>query len=105
MKKTWIGPLDTPPAVGSIRFLVKLRSHTKGWEKYELRDMPDHTQESLQPRLEGWCGRYNDVSTYACGLAKAVRLAKNGRVLVESVDPDSPEGEATLEELGYPDLS
>ena len=39
-----------------------------------------------------------------CGLDKVVRVAKNGRVLVQEVDKDSDEGRSTLEELGYPGL-
>ena len=106
MTQKWIGPFydEQLPQVGYIGFLVRISNQIKGWERHELRDTPAYTNESRQPKLNGWCGSWNDTSTHGCGLAKVVRVAKNGRVLVQEVDKDSDEGQATLEELGYPGL-
>ena len=105
MTQTWIGPVDSCnlPDVGSIHFLIRI-SKAGGFTRYDLRDTPAYTNQSQEPTLDGWCGTYNDVATYGQGLAKVVRIAKNGRVLLTRVDPQSDEGQAYLEEMGYPDL-
>ena len=97
----WIGP-DETLSVGDIGFLIEKSHNTAGWERYELRDTPAYTNQSRQPRLDGWCGSYNDLSTSACGMVKVERMAKNGRALVRELEGD--ELAAALEELGYPEL-
>lgn len=106
MTQTWIGPLDLGdlPEVGSVHFLVEI-SKDGGYTRYELRDTPPYTNQSREPKLNGWCGSFNNVATYGKGLAKVIRVAKNGRVLVESVARDCEEAQATLDELGYPELT
>lgn len=91
------------PEVGSVHFLIEI-SKDGSYTRHELRDTPPYTNQSQQPMLNGWCGSFNNVSTYGRGLAKVVRVARNGRVLVSSVDRDTDEAQAVLEELGYPDL-
>ena len=85
--------------VGDAGFLV-CRTSEHGVETYSLRRRPAHTNSSHEPRLDGWCGSWNNVSTDACGLARVARQAKNGRLCLAKVTP-TPE---LLEELGYPEL-
>jgi hypothetical protein len=102
MTTLWIGPDETLTA-GQIGFLVE-KSHTlNGWTRYELRDTPPYTNQSRQPMLHGWCGSYNDLSTSGHGMARVVRLAKNGRALVQELEGN--ELVEALEEFGYPELA
>lgn len=102
MTTQWIGP-DENLKLSDVGFLVHFKNQLKRYERYDLRDTPAHTNESHKPRLHGWCGSYNDLSTYAKGMGKVIRVAKNGRCLIQPLEGD--ELQAALEELGYPDLS
>lgn len=89
-------------SVGDVGFLVEYNYAMQGGRSvYRLEDRPPYTNQSHQPRLIGWCGSTNDVSVYGCGMAKCVRIAKNGRSLLESIEAT----EAVLEEFGYPELA
>jgi hypothetical protein len=57
---------------------------------------------SREPKLYGWCGSYNNLSTTGCGMYKVKRVAKNQRCYIEQLEGD--ELTAALEELGYPEL-
>lgn len=105
---------EDAPEVGSIHFLVSNSHLIKGWERFYLRDHPARTNMSRKIMLHGWCGCWNDLSTSGCGIAKIVRVFKNGRIKMEILT--SPEGEAVrvssknfeavsrfLEEVGYED--
>lgn len=101
-KTMWIGP-DDCLAVGDAGFLVE-RSHAlQGWRRYSLDSLPAHTNQSRQPRLYGWCGTTNDISVQAHGMAQVVRIAANGRVLVQVLEAD--ELGAMLQAVGYPELA
>jgi len=89
--------------VGDVGFLINFSHENTGGESYILRDTPAHTNQSRTPRLMGWCGSDNNVSTHACGVWKVVRIAKNGRTLVDVASEE--ETTAFLEEVGYPDLT
>lgn len=102
MTKKWIDEQEGYN-VGDAGFLVRNSHETDGWDRYHLRDMPAHTNVSRVPRLVGWCGSYNNISTSACGVWKVVRVAKNGRMLITETDAD--ETATFLEEMGYPDLT
>ncbi len=101
MTTKWIGP-DETLSLGDVGFFIEFHNENTGGERYELRDTPAHTNRSHQPRLVGWCGTYNNIGTHAAGMAKVIRVAKNGRCLVQFLEGD--ELQAELEELGYPDL-
>ena len=101
MTTMWIGP-DEMLKVGDFGFLVQKSNDNNGWERYELRDTPAYTNRSIEPRLEGWCGTYNDVATYGCGMWRVERLARNGRAFIRKLE--GGELGAALEELGYPEL-
>jgi hypothetical protein len=103
MSTKWIGPFDYETwKLGDRAFLVRHTHHTKQWTRYDLRDNPPQTNQSLEPRIVGWCGTYNDVATHGEGLVKVVKIARNGRLQVQDLD-DNERAEA-LEELGYPEL-
>lgn len=89
--------------VGDCGFLISNSHETEGWERYHLRDTPAHTNVSRVPRLIGWCGSYNNISTSGCGVWKVTRIAKNGRMLIQEATAE--EVEAFLNEMGYPDLT
>lgn len=90
---------------GAVGYLVSKAHTLKGWETYELRDEPARTNSSRQPKLHGWCGSYNDVSTVAHGIAKVVKVNKaETRAYVTILADDAPEAEALKQETGYPDL-
>lgn len=89
--------------VGEKGFLVHIENKLKGSERYELRDRPPHTNQSHKPMLSGWCGSYNDTSTWGRGVWKIVQVARNGRVQIAEVT-DKAELEAFLNDYGYPEL-
>lgn len=97
----WIGPADY--AVGEVGFLVSTSNPYQGSESYALCDVPAHTNQSRQPRLHGWCGSWNNVSTYGRGMACVEKIARNGRAFVRLLEGD--ELAAALEDLGYPELA
>lgn len=104
MNTRWIGPYDFENfPIGHKAFLIQHEHHTKGWVRYELRDVPAQTNQSLKDKLYGWCGSYNDVSTTAKGVAEVVKIAKNGRLQVQEIAGDPLA--AYLEEAGYPELT
>lgn len=99
--RIWIGP-DDRLEVGQIGFLIERSNTLQGWRRHSLQTLPAHTNQSRQPRLVGWCGTTNDVAVHAHGLAQVVRLAENGRALVQLLADD--ELRPALEALGYPEL-
>jgi hypothetical protein len=102
MTSMWIGP-DDSLTTGQTGFLVEKSNEVRGWTRYELRDIPAHTNQSNEPRLHGWCGTNNDLATFGRGLVRVTRVARNGRAFVVELKGD--ELQAGLEELGYPDLA
>lgn len=104
MTTQWIGPDDRLDrlAMNLVGFLWK-RSHTmKGWDRFSLENRPPYTNKSGEPRLMGWCGTTNDISVTGCGMAKVVRVAGNGRALVQILEGQDLKD--ALDELGYPEL-
>lgn len=84
-----------------VGFLVRHDHLLHGTSVYSLTQRPAHTNRSHEPRLTGWCGSYNDISTHACGLGRISRVTGNDRVQVVAVEA-TPE---LLESLGYPELA
>lgn len=89
--------------VGEIGFLVEQSNPYDKTRRFSLNDRPAHTNCSHKPRLYGWCGSWNNTSTFAHGVHRVERVAQNGRVLVKHVS--SLELDAQLEKLGYPELA
>jgi hypothetical protein len=98
----WIGP-DDGLAVGVVGFLILRSNNNDRSERYVLSDWPAQTNVSREPRLTGWCGETNNVSTHAEGLVRVERMARNGRAYV--VQLAGADLRAALEELGYPELA
>lgn len=97
----WIGPADY--AAGEVGFLVETSNPFEGSVSYALCDVPAHTNQSREPRLHGWCGSWNNVSTYGRGMARVEKIARNGRAFVRLLEGD--ELVAALDVLGYPELA
>lgn len=102
MTTMWIGP-DENLAVGDKGFLINTSNPIKGSDTYFLRDTPAYTNQSHEPKLHGWCGSYNDTSTYGRGMWEVVKVAKNGRAQIKELE--GVDLEAALEEFGYPELT
>jgi len=98
----WIGTESDAFTAGQTGFLVKIEHATKGWTRYDLRGHPPKTNQSFKPMLYGWCGSFNDVSTFGRGMAVVERVAKNGRAFVRELAGE--ELHAALDDFGYPDL-
>lgn len=101
MATVWIGP-DENLAVGDKGFLIENSNQIQGRESWYLRDTPAYTNQSHEPTLYGWCGSYNDTSTYGRGMWEVVKVAKNGRAQIRELE--GRDLLDALEELGYPEL-
>ena len=88
---------------GEIYFLCR-RAPEHEAARWFLDHSPARTHTSHEPKLRGWCGNNNNVALYAHGLAVVEKFAKNGRCCIRAVAWDSPQGQAALEQLGYPGL-
>jgi hypothetical protein len=100
----WIDPqYDLPNTVGTSGFLIRFDHENTGGASYALRDTPAHTNRSRVAKLTGWCGSTNNLATTALGVWTIIRVAKNGRLLVQEMT--DPAALATfLDEMGYPEL-
>jgi len=97
----WIDGTDYM-RVGDVGFLVERSNPYQRLQRFELQDTPPHTNQSHQPRLYGWCGSWNNFSTYGHGLHRVEKIARNGRAYVRHVS--ILELDMELEKLGYPQL-
>lgn len=88
--------------VGDMAFLIEFCNTNTGASQYMLRNQPAYTNVSREPRLRGWCGSDNNVSTTGVGVYRVIRIAKSGRYFMEEVRSD--ELREFLEEMGYPEL-
>lgn len=87
---------------GDVGYLIMTSPDRRGGDYYTLSTAPARTNMSHEPMLEGWCGSYNNVSTYACGVARVVRATEAGCVQVWKED-DSEKILAILDKLGWED--
>jgi len=99
----WIGP-DESLQAGDVGFLVERVSVADGTSRYHLSATPARASRTHRPRLYGWCGTADGVTTYAYGAARVTRLAKSGRgqALVRVLK--GAELAEALAQHGYPDL-
>jgi hypothetical protein len=90
--------------VGDVGWLIQSVDQNRGGaSSWYLSDTPGRTNRSRQPRVFGWLGETNNVSSYARGIARAIKVNKAGdRLLVEILD--GAEQGAELEAMGYPEL-
>lgn len=101
MSQQWIDD-DGRHAVGDVGFLRRVCPQGQV-ERYDLDDRPPRTNRSHEPRLYGWCGETQNVNVYGAGMARVVRVAKNGRALIEHLR--GADLVHALEETGYPELA
>ena len=65
---------------------------------------PARTNMSNDPRAEGWCGSTNNVSRYAEGVGRVIRVTKRGdRALVQRLR--GSEARDAYMAMGHPDLA
>lgn len=98
MASFWMDGMGSP---GQVGFIVR---HAKegGSEWRSLDERPAHTNQSHEPRLEGWCGTTNNVAVYADGVGVIDEYRDNGRIKVRQLGGEALA--AALEKLGYPEL-
>lgn len=78
---------DDPSRVGEVGFLI--RSVHNGVERFHLQAKPGYTNRSFEPKVTGWLGETDNVSRFACGVRRIVRVGKRGdRIQVAQVTPD-----------------
>lgn len=99
----WIDADAYETTVGATGYLVETLNTNTGRTTWALRDRPLRTNQSLQPRLHGWCGETDNRSRYARGMVRVVRVTLRDRALVTKLD--GAELAAALEADGYPDLA
>ncbi len=87
---------------GDIGFLV-LRDGDDT-DEMAISSTPWMTNQSGEPRLSGWLGNTQNVSSSAYGLGRVVAVDDNSQTVrvVRVVDRKVP---AALAELGYPELA
>lgn len=88
--------------LGDKAFLIEFENTDVGWSIFTLRLQPARTNQSQKPKLRGWCGSHNNVSTSGEGAWKIIRIARSGRMLLTELEDD--ELREFLEEMGYPEL-
>jgi hypothetical protein len=98
----WIDA-DYDTQAGQIGFLIEREHNLQGWRKLHISDVPAHGNMDHRPHLNGWCGTTNDVAVYAHGMARVVKISKNGnRAYVHRLF--GTDLSSALEEAGYPEL-
>lgn len=86
----WIDNPEQPDLnPGDLYFLIEKSNTINRWHRHELRLTPPKTNQSFQYRIHGWCGTYNDISTYGSGIVQITQIAKNGRVQLHRLTEDS----------------
>lgn len=88
---------------GAVAFLIATKRDDAKTEHLYLSDTPAHTNQSREPRLEGWCGTTNNVAKFARGVVRVERVRSNERADVTSLEGE--ELEQALLELGYSELA
>lgn len=104
MAMFWIDLNDYTAGVGTIGYLVETtNNNARGAVTYSLRDRPLRTNQSLQPRLTGWCGETDGKSRRAKGVWRVTRVNKAGdRAQIARIE--GAELATFLENDGHPDL-
>ena len=102
----WINAYDAETDVGEIGFLVRSVDFNRRnpEDRFSIQRRPEHTNQSHEQRLRGWCGTTNNHARYAEGLARVVRITPGNRAMVLRVDRPH-EVQQALERLGWPGLS
>jgi hypothetical protein len=102
-KQIWIdGDCYSNQSVGDVGYLVERTNHNRRSTTMRLQDRPPYTNQSYQPRLTGWCGETDNISVTGHGMARVVRVATNGRLMITRIH--GAELSAALEQTGFPEL-
>lgn len=99
----WID-CDYSDRVGTIGYLVETFNSSSGSTSFELRERPLRTNQSLQPRLVGWCGETDNKSRTAMGVWRVARINATGD-RAQIVQLTGAELAAFLDRDGYPELT
>lgn len=99
-REQWVDG-DMGEKIGDVGYVVSVERD--GYSRWSLRDRPGHTNQSNEPRLEGWCGTTDNRALHAHGVGRIVAMNRRGdRLRVEYL-----EGRELAEFLvsdGYPRL-
>jgi hypothetical protein len=96
--------IDCEEKHGTLGYLVETLNTNTGRTTFSLYERPCRTNQSLEPRLWGWCGETDNRSRYARGVVRVVKRNRLGdRARVAQVT--GVELAAFLESEGYPDLA
>lgn len=88
---------------GDEGYLVEIVNTSTGRTRFALRDRPPRTNQSLEPRLDGWCGETDNRSLFARGAWCIMRTnAVGDRAEIKRMTGASLA--AFLERDGYPEL-
>lgn len=99
----WIDCDSYSTKIGAIGYLVETLNTNNGATSFSLHDRPLRTNQSLQPRIDGWCGETDNRSRHARGVWRIARTNKAGD-RAQIVRLDGAERDAFLESDGYPEL-
>ena len=96
--------IDSYATVSTTGYLVETVNNNRGSaSSFSLRERPLRTNQSLQPRLTGWCGETDNQSRFARGVWTVVQTNKAGdRARIAEVKGEALA--AFLERDGYPEL-
>ena len=96
--------IDNPSNLekGDFGFLIQQTNTTTNDHRRLVRIAPARTNPSHDAKLTGWCNDTNHISTYAQGVVRIVRVAKNERAQVVMLQGEQMTD--ALQNLGYPEL-
>ena len=94
--------IDADTTVGTIGYLVEILNTSTGHSHFSIYERPLRTNQSLQPRLHGWCGETDNRSRYARGMVRVTRTTARDRARVVQIR--GADLAAALENDGYPGL-
>lgn len=97
----WIDFENYSMSVGDSGYLVERVAN--GRTTFALHERPLRTNQSLQPRIDGWCGETDNVSRFARGAWRVVRMNKAGD-RAQIVRLEGADLAEFLERDGYPEL-
>lgn len=89
--------------VGSVAFIRQVSPQGRA-DRMVVSLRPCKTNRSHEARLHGWCGETNNVSIYAKGVGRVLKVNKTGERVMVSILNDE-ELDNALDELGYPDIA
>lgn len=99
----WID-VEFGTTVGTIGYLVETLDTSSGRTSWSLRERPLRTNQSLEPRLTGWCGETDNRSRHAHGVWRVTRINRTGE-RGQIVQLTGAALAAHLEADGYPELT